>query len=490
MARSTVQELQRRLAALEAENSALRGGTAAMTPAPAPDAALSRRRSRGWGRTLSATVLIVLGTLIAPLALVAAWANVQLTDTDRFVASYSVLASDAAVQSAVTDQVVEAIEGQVDIPALTTDVIDGVIELGTGPAATRALELLKGPAAQGLQSLVGTVVERFVESEAFANVWASALRISHSQVVSALQNDSHAAIALGSDGTIGIQLAPIIDAAKDVLVDQGVGFAASIPAVDRTITVAQVDSLASVQLAYELVVAAGLWLPWVAILLLAAGVVAARRRSVALITAALSLGLVMLIVLAGLAVGRVFFDAALRNNGIPADAGGAIYELVGGAMRDTAVAVLVLALVTAVVGWFAGPFDVPRRLRAVVHGGASSVRGALERRGLSSGRVGTWLYSRRSLLRGAIIVAGAAIVLLVRPLSPALVLWTLVLSLLVVLILEVVERPPSADADADAEAAVEAEVIDDVAPDDDALEGAEGERADLASADRLGRASS
>lgn len=484
MARSTVQELQRRLAALEAENSALRGGIPAVTPAPAPDAAVSRRRSRGWGRTLSATVLIALGTLIAPVALVAAWANVQLTDTDRFVASYSVLASDPAVQSAVTDQVVDAIEGQVDIPTLTTDVIDGVIELGTGPAATRALELLKGPAAQGLQSLVGTVVERFVESEAFANVWATALRISHSQVVSALQNDPDAAIALGSDGTIGIQLAPIIDAAKDVLVDQGVGFAASIPTVDRTITVAQVDSLASVQLAYELVVAAGLWLPWVAILFLAAGVVAARRRSVALVTAALSLGLVMLIVLAGLAVGRVFFDAALRSNGIPADAGGAIYELVGGAMRDTAVAVLVLALVTAVVGWFAGPFDVPRRLRAVVHGGAASVRGALERRGLGSGRVGAWLYSRRSLLRGVIIVAGAAVVLLVRPLSPALVLWTLALSLLVVLILEVVERPPTADSGADPEG------IDVVAPDDDVLEGAEGEKADLASADPLGRASS
>ncbi|WP_181164343.1 hypothetical protein [Microbacterium foliorum] len=485
MARSTVQELQRRLAALEAENSALRGGTPAAAPVPTTDPAVSRRRSRGWGRTLSATVLIVLGTLIAPVALVAAWANVQLTDTDRFVASYSVLASDPAVQSAVTDQVVEAIEGQVDIPTLTTDVIDGVIDLGTGPAATRALQLLKGPAAQGLQSLVGTVVERFVESEAFANVWASALRVSHSQVVSALQNDPDAAIALGSDGTIGIQLAPIIDAAKDVLVDQGVGFAASIPTVDRTITVAQVDSLASVQLAYELVVAAGLWLPWVAILFLTAGVVAARRRSVALVTAALSLGLVMLIVLAGLAVGRVFFDAALRSNGIPADAGGAIYELVGGAMRDTAVAVLVLALVTAVVGWFAGPFDVPRRLRAVVHGGAASVREALERRGLSSGRVGTWLYSRRSLLRGVIIVAGAAVVLFVRPLSPALVLWTLVLSLLVVLVLEVVERPPSdADADADVDA------IDVAESEDDVLEGVAGEKADATSADPLGRASS
>jgi len=447
MARSTVQELQQRLAAVEAENDALRAGIPVVPQTPPTDPIADRDRSRGWGRTLAATVLIVLGTLVAPLALVAAWGNVQLTDTDRFVASYAGLATDPAVQAVVTDQVVEAIDGQVDIPALTTDVIDGVIELGTGPAATRALELLKGPAAQGLQSLVATVVERFVESEAFANVWASALRISHSQVVSALQNDPDAAIALGSDGTIGIQLAPIIDAAKEVLVDQGVEFAASIPTVDRTITVAQVDSLPTVQLAYQLVVAAGLWLPWVAILLLAAGVLAARRRSVALITAALSLGLVMVIVLAGLAAGRIVFDAAMRTNGIPVDAGGTIYEQVVGVMRDTAVAVLVLALVTAVVRWFAGPFEVPSRLRGAAKAGAAALRATLERRGLSTGRVGAWLHSRRTLLRVAITLVGAAVVLLARPLSTSLILWTLAFALLAVLILELVERPPSAEDD-------------------------------------------
>ncbi|WP_312171785.1 hypothetical protein [Microbacterium sp.] len=454
MAKTTIEDLQRRLAELESENTALRAGVAPDSLPPLPPTASSPRRSRTWGRSLAATVLIVLGALIAPVALVSAWANVQLTDTDRFVASYSVLASDPAVQSAVTEQVVAAIGEQVDIPTLTDDVIDGVIDLGTGPAATRALEVLKGPAAQGLQSLVATMVERFVGSEAFANVWASALRISHSQIVSALQNDPDAAIALGADGSIGIQLAPIIDAAKDALVDQGIGFATSIPTIDRTITVAQLDSLASVQLGYQLVIAAGLWLPWISILLLVAGVLAARRRSVAGVTAALSLGVVMVIVIAGLAVGRVFSDTALRANGISADAGGAIYEVVAGPMRDTAGAVLVLALVTASVIWFAGPFEVPRRLRGVVHGGAATIRSSLERRGLSSGRVGTWLHSRRALVRGVIALASAAVVLLVRPLTPPLILWTLVLAVLAVVILEVVERPPrdepeSAPADGD-----------------------------------------
>jgi hypothetical protein len=430
---ATIEELQSRLSALEAENAALR-----TTPAEAPRS----RRPRTWGRTLLATVLIVLGALLAPVAVVATWANVQLTDTDRFVTSYAPLADDPAIQSLVTTQVVAVIEEQVDIPTLTSDVIDGIIDLGTGDRATRALELLKGPTAQGIQSLVGNVVARFVESDAFANVWASALRVSHSQVTGALQNDANVAIDLGADGTIGIQLAPIIEAVKQALVSQGVGFASSIPAIDRTIVVATSDALPTVQLAYGLAVAAGIWLPWISLLLLAAGVIAAHRRWVAGIAASLSLAASMVILLAGFAIGRVFFDAAMRSGPVAPDAAGVLFETLTGAMRDTAIAVLVLALVVAIVVWFSGPFTAPSRLRAATHSGAGRIRAALESHGVTTGRVGRWLSAQRTLLRVAVAVIGAAVVLLVRPITPGLVLWTLALAALVILLLEIAERPP------------------------------------------------
>lgn len=360
MSTPKIAELQSRLAALEEENAALRGGL----PAPAVAAPAPVRRHRTWGRTLLAAVLITLGALLAPVAVIATWTHVQLTDTERFVNGFAPLADDPAVQAVVTAQVVDVIGEQIDIPALTSDVIDGIIDLGTGERATRALELLKGPAAEGVQSLVTTVVTRFVESDAFADVWASALRVTHSQVTGALQNDPSAAVTLGEGGTIGIELAPIIDRVKEVLIDQGIGFASSIPAVDRTVVVATSDALPTVQLAYGLAVAAGLWLPWIAIALLIAGALVAHRRSVATIVSALALAASMLVLIAGFAVGRVFFDAAMRSGPIPSDAAGVMYETLAGPMRDTAVAVLVLAVAVAVVTWFSGPFGVPRRLRA------------------------------------------------------------------------------------------------------------------------------
>lgn len=432
-------ELQQRLAALEKENAALRGELPETGAGQMSD---SVRRPRTWVRTLLATVLITLGALLAPIAVVATWTNVQLTDTERFVNSFAPLAEDPAVQAVVTTQVVEVIGGQVDFAALTSDVIDGIIDLGTGERATRALELLKGPAAEGVHSLLVTIVTRFVESDAFADVWASALRVTHSQVTGALQNDETVAVSLGSDGTIGIQLAPIIDRVKEVLIDQGIGFASALPTVDRTITVATSDALPTVQLAYGLAVAAGLWLPWIAIALLVAGALVAHRRWVAAIVSALVLCASMLFLLAGFAVGRIFLDAAMRSGPVSPDAGGVMYEIVAGPMRDTAVAVLVLAVAVAVVAWFSGPFRAPRRLRAAAQAGATRLRAGMARHGVTSGRVGRWLHGQHTLLRVVIAVLGAAVVLLVRPLSPGLVVWTVVLAALVVIILEIVEIPP------------------------------------------------
>ncbi|MCS5733887.1 hypothetical protein [Herbiconiux daphne] len=456
MAGQTNAELVRRLEALEAENAALRqrvdaqptlpleplggtGGGPSGGPSGAPLAAAKKKR--GWGWTLLATVLIVIGAVLAPLAVAASWSKVVLTDTESFVATYAPLADDPRVQAYITDQTVIVINEQVDIPKLTADVIDGITGLGTGPAATRALELLKGPAASGIQSLIQSGVSGFVESDAFADVWTSALRISHAQLVAVMQNDPNAAVTLGGDGSIGIQLGPIIEAVKSALIAQGIDFASQIPAIDRTIVVAQSDALPTVQLAYGLAVSAGAWLPWIALLFLAAGVVVSRRRSVALIWAAVALALVMALTAAAFAVGSLVFVSSVSPALLPGDVAGLLYETVAGDMRTTAVAVLVLAIVVAVVAWLAGPFDVPRRLRRFAAEGAGRIRGAAERRGITTGRVGEWLYAQRVLLRVVVAAIGAAIVLFLRPLTPALTIWTLVLAGVVLAVLEIVQRP-------------------------------------------------
>ena len=134
-------DLLKRVSELEAENAVLReripdvadGGPDAPVAAPA-------RKRRSWAWTLLATVLIVLGAILAPVAVVASWAKVQLTDTDSFVATYAPLAHDPGVQAFVTNEALKAVQENVDIPQVTSQVIDGITGLGTGPVATKALE--------------------------------------------------------------------------------------------------------------------------------------------------------------------------------------------------------------------------------------------------------------------------------------------------------------------------------------------------------------
>lgn len=451
MARITNSELLQRIAQLEAENAGLRetietienDPTQPIPPhdAAVPSTAVPRKHTRSWAWTLLAAVLILIGALLAPVAVVSSWAKVQLTDTDAFVAAYAPLAKDAGVQSFVTSQTMDVIQENVDVPAITSDVVDGITSLGTGPAATRALEALKGPAAQGILSLMRSTVDAFVRSDAFAQVWQEALRASHTQLVATMQNDPKAAIAVGSDGSVGVQLGPIIDRVKAILVKQGLTFASQIPSVDRTITIAQNSSLPTIQLFYGVAVAAGAWLPWVALLLLAAGVVVARRRALALVWAAVALALSMVIIVAGIGIGRLVFVGSVSPSLIPSGVARTVFDTLTTAMRDTGIAVLVLAIVVAVVGWYSGPFAVPRRLRGFFGSGVAWVRTAAERHGISTGRTGEWLYAQRTLLRALIAAIAAAIVLFVRPLTPSLIIWTLVIAALVVAVLELVQRP-------------------------------------------------
>ncbi|MFJ3393426.1 hypothetical protein [Leifsonia aquatica] len=443
MPRTTNAELLQRIAALEAENASLRDNLGENPTVPLPDTVdvVPRTHTRSWAWTLLATVLIVIGSLLAPVAVVASWAKVQLTDTQSFVDTFAPLADDPAVQAYVTDEAVKVIQENVDIPQITSQVVDGITDLGTGPVATKALDALKGPLAQGIVSLIRTTVGNFVSSDAFAQVWQEALRTTHTQLVATMQNDPKAAVAIGADGSVGIQLAPIIDRVKQLLVDQGLTFASQIPTIDRTITVAQNSSIPTIQLFYGVAVAAGAWLQWIALAFLALGVVVARRRALALVWAAVGLALSMVVVVAGIGIGRLVFIGSVSPSLLPSKVADTVFRTVTTAMQDTGVAVLVLAIVVAVVGWYSGPFAVPRKLRGFFGSGVTWVREAAERHGITTGRTGEWIYAQRALLRAVVALIAAALVLFVRPLTTPLIIWTLVLAALVIAILELVQRP-------------------------------------------------
>src|SRR5215204_6720973 len=109
VADTTSYDLQTRIAQLEAENARLRETADLGVAGVAPPATSARPPRRGRGRTAGAIVLVLIGLLLAPVAVVSAWARLQLVDGDRFVATFAPLAEDPAVQAFLSDEVTTAI---------------------------------------------------------------------------------------------------------------------------------------------------------------------------------------------------------------------------------------------------------------------------------------------------------------------------------------------------------------------------------------------
>jgi hypothetical protein len=423
------------VARLLAENASLRAQLDGGSPVA------RTASSRAWGWTLLATVLVVIGSLLAPLGIVANWARHELTDTNAFVATFAPLSRDPAVQAFVAKEAVAAVEQHVDISQVTGDLFDGIGRLGLGPKAKNALEALKGPATQGVKSLIQTTVDRFVASDQFSNLWRSMLQSGHVQMIATMSNDRKAIVAIGAGGAIGIQLGPVVARVKTLLVQNGLTLANRIPAVNRTIVISTSANALTAQRWYAAVIAIGTWLPWLALAFLIAGVLVARRRSVALLAAALALGLAMLLTLFGIGIGRAVVVRNLSPDVMPADAATVVYRTLVAFIVSSSVAVTVLALSVAVVAWFGGPSTPARRLRDLAQSGAAALRSFADRHDVGTGGFGRGLYRQRVLVRVVIALGAAALIITVRPLSGALIVWSLIGAAVLIAALEILQRP-------------------------------------------------
>ncbi|MCS5713656.1 hypothetical protein NVV95_03700 [Herbiconiux sp. CPCC 205716] len=449
MGDATNSELESLVAELRAENVRLRGAAVAAGGA----VGAPRGRWPGRARAAASAALVVVGLLLAPVALVANWGQTQLVDTEAFVETFAPLARDEAVQAFVVSEVMTVVSEEVDFAQTTGEVFDAVGELGLPPAAAAALQALKAPAALGLQSLATSVVTDVVASPAFADVWEQALRVSHRQLVSALTGDPSAALAISSSGELAVQLGPIVQAVKAAMIDRGLAIAEAIPEVDVSIAVAQSDSFGQLVLAYGLTVALGTWLPWISLVLIAGGVLLARRRPVAVLRTGVALGAVMLAVGAALWVGSLVVVASIAPRFVPIDAAGAIYGVVTARLGETVAALTVLGLTVALVAWVLGPLRPAPALRSAFASGAARLRRYGDSRAITTGAFGRWLGRNRVLVEVVIGVAAAAVILAVRPIGIGRIVLVAVIAMVLLVVVELLQRPPATASVDDAGAA-------------------------------------
>ncbi len=212
-------------------------------------------------RTGLATVLVVLGCLLAAPAVVAVVLVGELTDRGTYLEAVTPLADDPAVQGEVAGQISAALDDKV-------------------PAAAK--------------QLVDSSVDKFVQSDQFREGWVKLNTEVHPQLL-ALLRDEPGSLAVEGDA-ITLDLGVVADDMKARFAADGVPFADRIPAVDAKTQLVSGPAVRQIVPAFDLLEKLSDILPVAAIALIVLGLLLSARRGVTLVVTGFGLVLAMVLV--------------------------------------------------------------------------------------------------------------------------------------------------------------------------------------------------
>jgi hypothetical protein len=398
------------------------------------------RRRRGRWRAPVAVVLIVLGCILAPVAVIGVWTANQVSDTSRYIANIEPLIHEPAIQNALTGKITTAIASRLNV----TSYVDQASATLDSKGLTRLSSLVNSfaPAlASGVAGYVHTTVHKIVTGPRFAHAWIQVNTVAHQALTKVLSGQGKTVTI--RNGQVVIDLAPFIDIVKQNLSARGFTLVNKLPPIHPQLALFSAKNLDKAQALYRLINDLKIVLPILSLLLIGLGVWAARGHRRALIGAGLGFAASMLVLAAGLAIFRTIYLNSVPPSVLPGDAAAVMFDTFVRFIKQALRTLLVVGLVVAIGAFFTGPSAAAVRTRAGFRSGFDRVRRRGEHAGVSTGPVGQWTYAHRRVLRVSAVALFAVIfVFWGRP--TALVVILLAVLLLVVLgLIELIGRPPA-----------------------------------------------
>ena len=404
---------------------------------------LKRRRRIGWRAPL-ASVLIVIGCLLAPVSVVAVWTANQVSDTNRYIATIEPLIHDPAIQNALTDKITVQITRRLNVAGLTNQAADLLTSKGLDRVGS-LLKTFSGPLASSVAGFIHETVHKIITSPQFANAWIQVNTVAHQALVNTLSGKS-SALSVSNDRVV-LDLAPFIAIVKTDLVKRGFTLVQRLPTFHTAIDLFSAKTLVQAQTLYRLLNDLKIVLPILSLLLIAVGVYINRNHRRALIGAGLGFAFSMLVLGAGLLVIRNAYLNSVPPSVLPSDAAAAVFDTLVRFIKEALRILLVVGLIVAAGAFLTGPSVSAVRTRAAFSNGLGWVRSSGERRGVSTGPAGRWTYAHRTVLR--VCAVGLAALIFVfwgRP-TLGVVIGIVVILLVVLGLIELIGRPPAAPAE-------------------------------------------
>ncbi len=294
------------------------------------------------GRRYAVRTLLVLGTVIGIVAILAVWVNRQALNADNWATTSSSLLQNKDVRDQVSLYVVDQIYANVDVA--------GEIE----SALPKQLKPLAGEAAGGLQNLAGQGVDELLSRPFIQEAWKESNRLAMQQFINVVE-EKQGGLVESSKGDIVINLRPLITAAVDKL-GLPANLANQIPADAGAIKVFSSDDVAAVQSYAKVLRGLGLILPILTFLLFALAIFLARgRRRKTLIVVGVDLIVIGAIVLViAVVAGNQVVDALSSTESVK-PAVRAIWEIATQMLRDIAWATILTSIPLILAALLAGP---------------------------------------------------------------------------------------------------------------------------------------
>ena len=145
-------------------------------------------------RRVLPSVLVVLATLLAFLAIFALWANRQLLDTDNWTETSTSVLENQDVQEQLSIFLVDELYTNVDVQARIQEALP--------PRA----DVLAGPAAGGLKGLLEDAVDALLDRPLAQDAWEKANRAAHERFLQIVEDEGEAVSTAGGDVVLDLKV--------------------------------------------------------------------------------------------------------------------------------------------------------------------------------------------------------------------------------------------------------------------------------------------
>ena len=387
--------------------------------------------TKRWsGKSIASLIVFILAVILTIPALVGHWGHRTVIDAGRYIETVGPLGTSAEVQEAVATAVKDAVLERVDTEKQVDELLSGLFP------DRPVVQNLSAPIAAGINSAIGALIDRFVESDAFEKLWITLNTGLQRGLVAILSGETDGTVRLEGDKIV-LDISSLLGEVQQYLVDEGITAAASItiPDSDRTIVLAESPALAQIRFVYSLTSPLLEWFPVIIAALFALSIWLSRRRARTVVATGVVLVVSGLLVWQGLNIGEGAFVDQLAGT-VFAPASAVFWTTLFAYLVAGTKAVTLLGVAVIVAGWLSGRTSSARYLRGHLTRGLGEISGRLPE-GLQGSLAGSI-----SWLRWVVYGIGIVIVMISDVLSPSSVLWTVALTAGLVTLTELLAVPP------------------------------------------------